>query len=87
MIKSDAELSPAEIIRVNLAKKSQEARFDNLVNAWSALRMIRLAIETTCPAGVLPSEEAVLLLYGPEHIHEGEALAKAIIETVERLTK
>jgi hypothetical protein len=36
---------------------------------------------------VLPSEEAVLLLYGPEPIHEGEALAKAIIETVERLNR
>ncbi|SJM33023.1 hypothetical protein BQ8482_330158 [Mesorhizobium delmotii] len=36
---------------------------------------------------VLPSEEAVLLLYGPEPIHEGEALAKAIIETVERLSR
>ncbi|CAH2409364.1 hypothetical protein MES5069_830011 [Mesorhizobium escarrei] len=46
-----------------------------------------MAIEETCPAGVLPSEEAVLLLYGPEPVHEGEALAKAIIETVERLTR
>ncbi|RWO52604.1 MAG: hypothetical protein EOS14_34330 [Mesorhizobium sp.] len=44
------------------------------------------AIEQTCPAGVLPSEEAVVLLYGPEPVHEGEALAKAIIETVNRLT-
>ncbi|WP_292537010.1 hypothetical protein [Mesorhizobium sp.] len=39
------------------------------------------------PGGVLPSEEAVLMLYGPEPVHEGEALAKAIIETVERLTR
>lgn len=46
-----------------------------------------MAIEQTCPAGVLPSEEAVLLLYGPEPVHEGEALAKAIIETVEKLTR
>ncbi|MER9091508.1 hypothetical protein NKI34_10315 [Mesorhizobium sp. M0700] len=45
-----------------------------------------MAIELTCPAGVLPSEEAVNLLYGPLPVHEGEALAKAIIETVERLT-
>jgi hypothetical protein len=36
---------------------------------------------------VLPNEEAVLLLYGPEPIHEGEALAKAIIETMERLNQ
>ncbi|WIW51228.1 hypothetical protein LRP31_19275 [Mesorhizobium mediterraneum] len=40
-----------------------------------------MAIEQTCPAGVLPSEEAVLLFYHPEPIHEGEALAKAVIET------
>jgi hypothetical protein len=48
--------------------------------------MVRFAIEGVCPAGVLPSGEAVLLLYGPEPVHEGEALAKAIIATVERLT-
>jgi hypothetical protein len=68
-------------------KKAEETNRANRENAWSTLRMIRLAIETTCPAGVLPSEDAVLGLYGPEPIHEGEALAKAIIETVERLTK
>lgn len=56
-------------------------------NAWAALKLVRMAIEQTCPVGVLPSEEAVLLLYGPEPIHEGEALAKAIIETVERLNR
>lgn len=37
-------------------------------------------IAETCPAGVLPIEEAVLLLYGQGPKHEGEALAKAIIE-------
>lgn len=52
----------------------------------AALKLVRMAIEQTCPADVLPSEEAVLLLYGPEPVHEGEALAKAIIETVEKLT-
>ncbi|RUV66740.1 MAG: hypothetical protein EOR30_34365 [Mesorhizobium sp.] len=51
----------------------------------AALRLIRMAIEETCPAGVLPSEEAVLGLYGPEPIHEAEALAKAIA-TLEKLT-
>ncbi|WP_245268496.1 hypothetical protein [Mesorhizobium sp. WSM2561] len=45
-----------------------------------------MAIEQTCPAGVLPSEEAVVLLYGPERVHEGEARAKPVTETVERLT-
>ncbi|RWO24962.1 MAG: hypothetical protein E5Y16_07535 [Mesorhizobium sp.] len=53
---------------------------ENIRNAWTALKLVRMAIEQTCPAGVLPSEEAVLLLYGPEPVHEGEALAKAIIE-------
>ena len=56
------------------------------LNDRAGLKLIRMAIEQTCPAGVLPSEEAVLLLYGPEPFHEGEALAKAIIETVERLS-
>ncbi|RWQ21406.1 hypothetical protein [Mesorhizobium sp.] len=60
---------------------------ENIRNAWAALKLVRMGIEQTCPAGVLPSEEAVLLLYGPEPIHEGEALAKAIIETVNRLTR
>ncbi|WP_027155029.1 hypothetical protein [Mesorhizobium sp. WSM2561] len=60
---------------------------ENIRNAWAALKLVRMAIEQTCPAGVLPSEEAVVLLYGPEPIHEGEALAKAIIETVNRLTR
>lgn len=45
---------------------------DNICNAWAALKLVRMAIEPTCPAGVLPSEEAVLLLYGPEPVHEGE---------------
>ncbi|MER9217139.1 hypothetical protein NKI54_35185 [Mesorhizobium sp. M0663] len=52
----------------------------------TGLQLIRMAIELTCPAGVLPSEEAVNGIYGPLPIHEAEALAKAIIETVERLT-
>lgn len=53
----------------------------------TGLQLVRMAIELTCPAGVLPSEEAVNCLYGPLPVHEGEALAKAIIETVERLTR
>lgn len=31
----------------------------------AGLQLVRMAIEQTCPAGVLPSEDAVLLLYGP----------------------
>jgi len=39
----------------------------------------------TLPAGVLPSEEAVNGLYGPELIHEAEALAAAIVATIEKM--
>lgn len=51
--------------------------------ALDALKLVRMAVEQVCPPGVLPSEEWVTSRYGPEPIHEGEALAKAIIETVE----
>ncbi|CAH2395919.1 hypothetical protein MES4922_140038 [Mesorhizobium ventifaucium] len=44
--------------------------------------MNRLALLACCRAKKLSC-----LLYGPEPIHEGEALAKAIIETVERLNQ
>ncbi|ADV14649.1 hypothetical protein LB577_20315 [Mesorhizobium sp. B283B1A] len=53
----------------------------------AGLKLVRMAIEQVCPPGVLPSEKWVTGYYGPEPIYEGEALAKAIIETVERLTK
>lgn len=43
-----------------------------------AMRIVRLA-RSICD--VLPSEEPCLA-YGPEPIHEGEALTKAFIETV-----
>jgi hypothetical protein len=36
--------------------------------------MIREAIEALGPAGVLPSGEAVISLYGPEPIHEAQAI-------------
>lgn len=47
--------------------------------------MVRAAIEEHCPPGVLPSEEAVNGLYGPGLMDEAEALAAAIVATVERL--
>jgi hypothetical protein len=40
--------------------------------------MIREAIETLGPPGVLPSKEAMLMLYGPEPIHEGQAIVDAL---------
>jgi hypothetical protein len=72
--------------KVQSSMGDQDAN-EGIRNAWAALKLVRMAIEQTCPAGMLPSEEAVLLLYGPEPIHEGEALAKGIIETVERLNQ
>ncbi|RWC58938.1 hypothetical protein [Mesorhizobium sp.] len=52
----------------------------------AALNMIRLAIEEHCPPGVLPSEEAVLGLYGPRLTDEAQALAAAIKATVDKLS-
>lgn len=56
---------------------------DDISNAWAALKPVRKAIEQPCPCRRAAERRAVLLLYRPEPIHEGEALAKAIIETVE----
>ena len=43
-----------------------ETLLANYRNAWAGLRMIREAVETLGPPGVLPSGEAVISLYGPE---------------------
>jgi hypothetical protein len=51
---------------------------ENYQNALVALRLIRETIETLGPLGVLPSNEAVLMLYGPEPIHEGQAISDAL---------
>ncbi|ESY03574.1 hypothetical protein X753_21255 [Mesorhizobium sp. LNJC399B00] len=50
-----------------------------------ALTLIRRTIEEHCPPGVLPSEEMVNGLYGPELIHEAEALATAIIAAIDQM--
>ena len=50
----------------------------NLANARAALGMIREAIEAHAPPGTLPSEEAVLGLYGPEPTDEAQALCEAL---------
>ncbi|RUV11583.1 MULTISPECIES: hypothetical protein [unclassified Mesorhizobium] len=52
----------------------------------AALRIVRATIEEHCPPGVLPSEEAVNGLHGPTLIGEAEALARAIVATVGRLS-
>ncbi|TPN43190.1 hypothetical protein [Mesorhizobium sp. B1-1-7] len=51
-----------------------------------ALTLIRTTIEEHCPPGVLPSEEAVNCLYAPTIFGEAEAISRAIVATVERLT-
>ena len=43
--------------------------------------MIHETVETLGPPGILPSEEPVLGLYGPEPVHE----ASAIVEALRRL--
>ena len=55
-----------------------EALLENYRNAWAGLRMIREAVETLGPPGVLPSGEAVMSLYGPEPIHEAQAIVDAL---------
>jgi hypothetical protein len=47
-------------------------------STWAALRMIREVIETLGPPGVLISEEAVLQFYGPEPVHEAQAICDAL---------
>ncbi|MES0135608.1 hypothetical protein NKJ88_11730 [Mesorhizobium sp. M0016] len=51
----------------------------------AALTLIRRTIEDHCPPGALPSEEAVNGLYGPGLMDEAEAIAVAIVSTVDRL--
>ena len=47
--------------------------------SWSAaLRMIRETIETLGPPGILPSQDAGLEHYGPEPVHEAEAIVAAL---------
>lgn len=49
------------------------------------MRLIRETVEEHCPPGVLPSEEAVNGIYGPGLMDEAEAIAGAIVATIERL--
>lgn len=58
----------------------QRAAISTRENYAAALRMIREAIETLGPVGILPSPDAVLLLYGPEPVHEAEAIVAALVK-------
>ncbi|TGU95020.1 hypothetical protein EN794_025620 [Mesorhizobium sp. M00.F.Ca.ET.151.01.1.1] len=50
------------------------------------LRLIRVTIEEHCPPGVLPSEDYINGRDGPSLLAEAEALAAAIVATVDRLS-
>jgi hypothetical protein len=59
---------------VSSASELAEAR-EQTQESWSAaLHLIRETVETLGPAGILPSREAVLALYGPEPVHEAAAI-------------
>ena len=55
-----------------------DALLENYKNAWAGLRLIRETVETLGPPGILPSGEAVISLYGPEPIHEAQAIVDAL---------
>jgi hypothetical protein len=55
-----------------------ETLLANYRNAWAGLRIIREAVETLGPPGALPSGEAVISLYGPEPVHEAQAITDAL---------
>jgi hypothetical protein len=61
-----------------------ELPLENDLSAWQALRMVRGAIKAPGPPGALPSEEAVLELYGPKPIHEGQAIVDALMRLLEK---
>jgi hypothetical protein len=61
-----------------------DSALENYRNAWQALRMIREAVEMLGPPGILASEEAVLTLYGPEPVHEAQAIVEALTKMLAR---
>jgi len=63
----------------NAAAESEEfVRLETYENAWAGLRLIRETVEALSPPGTLPSEDAVLQLYGPEPLHEATAISDAL---------
>ena len=60
------------------ARAEAEQARENLRSAWTALRMIREAVETLGPPGAMRSEEAVLATLGPEPTDEAEAIIEGI---------
>ncbi|TPI19333.1 hypothetical protein FJW08_32165 [Mesorhizobium sp. B3-2-1] len=63
-------------------------KIDEVVDeCCTALAMIRRTIEDHCPPGVLPDEEMVSGLYAPTLMGEAEAISRAIVARVEKLTR
>jgi hypothetical protein len=63
---------------------TDEEKYENLLNnyrkAWHALAMIRETIEELGPPGALMSADGVLRKYGPEPVHEAQAIVDALTE-------
>lgn len=53
---------------------------DNIREAWSALAMIREAVETLGPVGCIPSEEHICGQDGPGFMNEADALVAGIMK-------
>lgn len=63
------------LTRDELLLRERDALRDNLREAWSALGMIREAVETLAPSGSVKAAEN---LAGPTFMHEAEALVAGI---------
>ena len=61
-----------------------EARQETSESWSAALQMIREAVETLGPPGILPSKDAVLEHYGPEPVHEAAAIVEALHKLLAR---
>lgn len=53
-------------------------------NALTGLAMIRETIETLGPPGILPSQTGVVHQYGPEPVHEAQAIVDALRKLLAR---
>ena len=65
-------------VGVSDLRQERDSWKEQAQEAWSALRMIREAIEEVGPVGVLPSEEAVNASGGLTYLAEAEALVAGI---------
>lgn len=62
---------------VAIARTSRE-------NALAGLAMIRETIETLGQPGILPSQAGVIQQYGPEPVHEAQAIVDALRKLLAR---